>query len=96
MKTIQGGLVIKSVCSNIASILHTLNELLQANPKWKCSPECNFAFQEDKELLTTSHMLAHYDPACLIRLAADASTYGTGAVISHVSPSREEKPVTFS
>ena len=80
---------------NIALILHTLNELLQANCKWKWSPECDFAFKEDKELLTTSHMLAHYDPACLIQLVAEASTYGIGAVISHVSPSREEKPVIF-
>ena len=80
---------------NLATVLHPLNELLQTKRKWKWSSECNSAFQEAKKLLTTSHVLAHYDAKLPICLAADASAYGIGAVISHVMPNGEEKPVAI-
>ena len=47
-------------------------------------------------MLVTSNVLAHYDPTQPIGLAADALAYGIGAVISHVLPSGEEKPVAFA
>ena len=80
---------------NIATVLHPLNELLQAKRKWKWTPQCQSAFQEAKDLLTSSAVLAHYDPNLPIRLAADASAYGIGAVLSHMLPTGEEKPVAF-
>ena len=86
----------RSFLPNIASVLHPLNELLQANRKWIWSQECEAAFQNAKEMLVTSNVLAHYDPTQPIRLAADASAYGIGVVISHVLPSGEEKPVAFA
>jgi hypothetical protein len=76
-------------------VLHPLNELLQAKRRWKWTPQCQSAFQEAKDLLTSSSVLAHYDPNLPIRLAADASAYGIGAVLSHVLPTGEEKPVAF-
>ena len=81
---------------NLTTILHPLNKLLQTKRKWKWSSECNSAFQEAKKLLTTSHIQAHYDAKLTIHLAADASAYGIGAVVSHVMPIGEEKPVTFA
>ena len=54
------------------------------------------AFQEAKELLTTSKVLVHYDSTLSIRMAADAFAYGIGAVISHVLPNGEEKPIAFA
>lgn len=49
-----------------------------------------------KQLLTTSNLLTHYDPSLLLKLAADASQYGLGAVISHILSSREERPIAFT
>ena len=49
-----------------------------------------------KKLLTNSPVLVHYDHALLVRMAADASAYGIGAVISHVFSNSEEKPIAFS
>ena len=41
-------------------------------------------------------VLAHYNPDLPVHLAGDASAYGVGAVISHVFPSGEERPIAFA
>ena len=57
---------------------------------------CSQAFDAAKKLLTTSLVLVHYDSSLPVRMAADASAYGIGAVISHVFPDGEEKPIAFA
>ena len=74
---------------NLATIIQPLNNLLQKNRKWSWSAECTQAVNTAKQLLTTSNLLTHYNPTLPLRLAADASQYGLGAVISHVLPSGE-------
>ena len=81
---------------NLATIIQPLNDLLQKNRKWSWSAECTQAVNTAKQLLTTSNLLTHYNPTLPLRLAADASQYGLGAVISHVLPSGEEKPIAFA
>ena len=69
---------------NLSSLLHPLNRLLKANARWKWSAECQEAFEQAKSQLASAPVLAHYDVERKIKLAADASAYGLGAVISHV------------
>nr|XP_055076377.1 uncharacterized protein K02A2.6-like [Misgurnus anguillicaudatus] len=81
---------------NLASLLNPLNALLCKDKKWCWSVACEQSFQEVKDILTSPAVLTHYDPALPIRLACDASPYGVGAVISHVCPDGEEKPIAFA
>ena len=48
-----------------------------------------------KQLVGSAPVLAHYDPKLPIKMAGDASTYGIGAVLSHVFPDGE-RPVAFA
>ena len=60
------------------------------------SSECTQAMETAKQLLTASNLLTHYDAILPLKLAADASQYGLGAVISHVLPDGVERPVAFA
>ena len=69
---------------NLATIIHPLNELLQTDRKWRWSEECVEAFDLVKKQLTSSQLLTQYDLSLLLHLAADASAYGVGGVISQM------------
>ena len=81
---------------NSAATLHPLNDLLKDDVKWKWNQECEETFQKIKKKLVSSQVLAHYDPNLPIKMAADASEYGIGAVISHVYRDGSERPVAFT
>ena len=81
---------------NLATTLQPLNSLLQKDRKWKWTSDCSHAFQLAKDMLTTSKVLVHYDPSLPMKMAADASAYGVGAVISHVLPDGTERPIAFA
>ena len=63
---------------------------------WSWSTTCEKAFQSAKQQLVAAPVLAHYNPKMPIVLAADASAYGIGAVISHRLPDGSERPVAFA
>ena len=76
-------------------MLHPLDNLLKHDVKWKWTAECAAAFKLAKEGLASSQVLAHYNPSLPLKMAADASAYGIGAVISHVYPDGSERPIAF-
>ena len=81
---------------DLASLLHPLHILLRAKQLWHWSKACEQAFQKAKKRLVEAPVLAHYDPELPIVLAADASAYEVGAVISHKLPDGSERPVAFT
>ena len=81
---------------NLATVLHPLNDLLQAGHQWHWSTECDEAFVRAKEKLMSATVLAHYNPDLPVLLAGDASAYGVGSVISHVFPNGEGRPIAFA
>ena len=81
---------------NLATLLAPLNALLCQESSWKWSAACQTAFEDAKSALLSSTVLAHYDVTLPLKLAADASAYGIGAVISHVYPDGSERPIAFA
>ena len=81
---------------NLSTLLSPLNALLLKNQAWNWTNECERAFKEAKMALSSASILVHYNPKLPLRLAADASAYGVGAVISHIYPSGEERPIAYA
>ena len=80
----------------LSTILHPLNNLLKTGTKWEWSKECSQAFKQAKQnshQLKSSPIMTQIVP---LTLAADASAYGVGAVISHVYPDGSQKPIAFA
>ena len=46
-----------------------------------------------KEGLTSDSLLVHYDLNRTLRLACGASSYGLGAILSHVTEDGQERPM---
>lgn len=78
---------------NLSSVLFPRN---QSGVRWKWSAACSETLSIVKQKLVSSQVLVQYNPDLPLRLATDASPYGVGAVISHVFPNGEEKPITFA
>ena len=81
---------------NLASLLHPLNELLCQGTSWTWTKECREAFESAKQKIVAPNVLVHYDSTLPITLAADASAYGLGAVISHTMSDGSERPIAFA
>ena len=81
---------------NLAIVLAPLYSLLQKDTQWTWITTQEEAFQQSKDMLTSSSVLTHYNPDLELTLACDASPYGLGAVLSHCLPNGEEKPITYT
>ena len=81
---------------NLATLLHPLNQVLKLNSKWKWLSKCQNAFQFAKNQLIPAKVLAYYNLSLPLQLAADASAYGIGTVISHVYPDGTERPIAYA
>ncbi|XP_015278716.1 PREDICTED: uncharacterized protein LOC107120515 [Gekko japonicus] len=78
-----------------ASVAAPLHALLHKEAKWRWGSDQERAFKGVKALLVSNAVLTHYDDNKMLVLAADASPYGVGAVLSHLMPNGEEAPVAF-
>ena len=85
-----------SFLPNLASTLAPLHELLKKGKAWVWTTECQKAYDVCKEGLTSESLLVHYNVNRELRLACDASSYGLGAVISHVMDDGRERPIAYA
>ncbi len=65
----------------LADLSQPLRELLSTKRAWLWGPDQDHAFTEVKAELTQSTVLALYDPETTTKVAADASSFGLGAVL---------------
>ena len=66
---------------HMATVAEPLNVQLKDSTVWTWDQEQQVAFEEEKQLLITSPILAYDDPSRETTVAADASSYGIGAVL---------------
>lgn len=78
------------------SLRAPMDRLLCKDVKFDFTVECREAFHKAKQILLSDLVLAHYDPNVPIRVAADASIYGLGAVIFHRYDDGSEKVVEYA
>ncbi|CAJ0602666.1 unnamed protein product [Cylicocyclus nassatus] len=73
-----------------------LDAMLKKDAKWEWTRTHQEAFEKLKKTLSSELNLAHYDPRQKIVVAADASDYGIGCVISHKYADGSEKPIAHA
>ena len=81
---------------NVASILAPLYKLLHKNAHWTWGSEQQSVYEQIKEQLKSDSVLIHYDPTKIVTLSCDASPYGLGAVLSHITQDNVEQPIAFA
>lgn len=82
---------------NLAAISQPLRELLSTKKTWLWSPPQDDAFEKLKKELIQPTVLVLYDPNAELKISADASAYGLGAVLlQKTDQSPEWKPVAFA
>ena len=79
-----------------ANTMKPMYQLLKKETKWCWTDECQKSLDTVKKQLSSSPVLVHYDPRLPITVASDASPYGVGAILSHVMPNGEERPVAYA
>lgn len=67
--------------SRLAEYSQPLRELLSTKRTWTWGPAQEQAFSQIKEILTQPTVLTLYDLACNVKVSADASSHGLGAVL---------------
>ena len=82
--------------SNYSTITHPINELLKHGLEWKWSEDRQTSPQQLKDKLSNASVLTHFSDTLPLKLDADASQYGIDAVVSHVLPSGEERPIAYA
>ena len=78
-----------------STVLAPLNRLLKKGTHWTWSKVEEDAFVAAKKLILNSQTLVHYNETLPLFLSCDASSYGAGAVLSHLIKGHF-RPVAFA
>ena len=81
---------------NLSTLTAPLNKLLRKEQPWVWGEDQQTAFEKCKKALTSDTLLVHYDQKKPVVLDCDASSYGLGAVISHIYPDGTERPIAYA
>jgi hypothetical protein len=85
----------QTITRNLADYTQPLRDLLRQNNTWSWGPAQQGAFTRIKEELSKTTTLTLYNPAADMKVSADASSFGLGAVLLQKEES-EWKPVAFA
>ncbi len=80
---------------HLASRSKPLRDLLSKDSAWHWGECQEKAFQELKQCLMSTPILALYDPNKETKINADASSYGVGAVLLQKQNEKDWKPISY-
>ena len=80
---------------HLAESTRPLRELLEKDSVWHWGHQQQVAFDNIKQQLTSTPVLALFDPNRDTILSADASSYGIGAVLLQKQRNEEVKPIAY-
>lgn len=81
---------------NFSTVAEPLNELRRKDVKFVWGNRQENAFNQLKQQLVDVTTLSHFDENLPLVLATDASSFGVGAVISHIYPDGSERPIAHA
>ena len=81
---------------DLAARAGPLYRLLHKDAPFKWTVEHQHAFKTIKDALSAAPILAHYDERLPLAVAADASSYGLGAVLFHTYADGTERPICYA
>lgn len=79
-----------SFIPNLSTTAHPLYNVLKKDTEWNWTTECENAVHQIKEEITSPRVLTHFQSDLPVNLTCDASSYGIGAVLAHVTPDKSE------
>lgn len=81
--------------ADYSSITHPLRQLTRAETPFKWKEEHEQAFQQLKQALTSSPVLAHYSLTAPTRVVVDASPWAVGAVLLQQQEDSTYRPIAY-
>ena len=69
---------------------------VQNKEKFHWTKQAEQAFKAVKEELASERNLIHFNPELKIKLVCDASSYGIGGILMHVTREGQEKPIAYA
>ena len=85
-----------SYIPNMSQIAAPIKQLRRKNTRFKWTQQHEQAFNSLKQHIVNATQLVHFQEHLPIILATDASSFGIGAVISHVYEDGSEHPIAFA
>ena len=79
---------------NLATEMHPMSDLLKSDSVWTWGPPQQKAFDKVKKIISSSTVLAFYEPKKPTVVCADASSYGIGGVLMQEHDG-QLRPVAF-
>ena len=81
---------------DLSTVVAPLDRLRSKDVSWKWTKTEQKSFGKLIEMLGSDRVLTYYQPELELKLDTDASSVGLGAVLSHVLPSGEERPIEYA
>lgn len=86
----------RSFIPRASAVLEPLHSLLRKDVAWEWNPSHQEAFDAIKRELSSSRVLAHYDPRLELVLTVDAAPGGLGAVLAARYYDGTERPIGYA